>query len=131
MAGRGRPRTLRIGTCVRPLISLSISHPNASMPCTPARCGAPGDRRAPSPLVRASRSRIEPGLAEWDQNSPEYIPVEELKAANDPRWRALVDGHWDSDEDEETFRRRAIDAIESIIVDAIRASGSPPPATAV
>ncbi|MET0662367.1 MAG: histidine phosphatase family protein [Ilumatobacteraceae bacterium] len=81
-----------------------------------------------SPLLRAQETagpvaagqgvdvRIEPGLAEWDQNSPEYIPVEELKAANDPRWQAMVDGHWDSDEDEATFRRRAIDAIESIIV---------------
>ncbi len=81
-----------------------------------------------SPLARAQETaqpvaaaqglevRIEPGLAEWDQNSPEYIPVEELKAANDPRWQAMVDGHWDSDEDEETFRRRAIDSIESIIV---------------
>jgi hypothetical protein len=38
------------------------------------------------------------------------------KAANDPRWQAMVDGHWDSDEDEETFRRRTIESIESIIV---------------
>ena len=81
-----------------------------------------------SPLKRAQETagpvaasqgvdvRIEPGLAEWDQNSPEYIPVEELKAANDPRWQAMVDGVWDSDEDEAEFRRRTIDAIESIIV---------------
>ena len=60
--------------------------------------------------------RTEPGLAEWDQNSPEYIPVEELKAANDPRWQALVNGQWDSDEDEATFRQRTVEAIESIIV---------------
>ena len=32
------------------------------------------------------------------------------------RWQAMVDGHWDSDEDEATFRRRAIESIESIIV---------------
>lgn len=81
-----------------------------------------------SPLTRAQETarpvaagqgldvRTEPGLAEWDQNSPEYIPVEELKAANDPRWQALVNGEWDSDEDEATFRHRTIEAIESIIV---------------
>ena len=81
---------------------------------SPLTAGA-GDR----PPVAAGQGldvRIEPGLAEWDQNSPEYIPVEELKAANDPRWQALVDGQWDSDEDEATFRHRTIEAIESIIV---------------
>jgi aspartyl aminopeptidase len=31
-------------------------------------------------------------VAEWDRMASEYVPVEELKAANDPRWRALVAG---------------------------------------
>ena len=57
------------------------------------------------------------GVAEWDQNSAEYIPVEELKATNDPRWQAMLDGSWDSDESVEDFRDRTLIAIESIISD--------------
>ena len=70
---------------------------------------------APLAASRQLEVAIEPGLAEYDQNSPAYIPVEELKAANDPRWISLVDGTWDSDESEEEFRSRTIGAIESII----------------
>ena len=58
---------------------------------------------------------IEAGIAEFDQNSPEYIPVEELKAANDPRWIAMVEGTWESDETDTEFRARTIGSIESII----------------
>ena len=35
---------------------------------------------------------IEEDVAEWDRHSNEYIPVEELKRANDPRWQQLIDG---------------------------------------
>jgi len=56
-----------------------------------------------------------PGVAEWDQNSTEYIPVEELKATNDPRWQAMLDGTWDSDESKEEFRNRTLTSIETII----------------
>ena len=34
--------------------------------------------------------------------SPDYIPIEELKAANDPRYHAVIDGEWNS----ATRRRR-------------------------
>lgn len=60
---------------------------------------------------------VSPGLAEWDQNSPEYVPVEELRAANDPRWQALLNGEWESDESEEEFRARALGAVEAIVDD--------------
>ena len=60
---------------------------------------------------------ISPGVAEWDQNSPVYVPVEELKAANDPRWQAMLDGEWSSDESEEDFRARVLDAVETIVND--------------
>ena len=43
------------------------------------------------------------GLAEFDRNAPWYIPIEELKAADDPRWHAMIAGDWDLDPDE--FRR--------------------------
>jgi len=80
-----------------------------------------------SPLARARETaapladllgmeiRISPGVAEWDQNSPEYVPVEELKAANDPRWQAMLAGEWSSDESEDDFRARVLDSIETII----------------
>ena len=59
---------------------------------------------------------IEPDVAEYDKNSPEYVPVEELKATNDPRWLAMLDGIWEQDgEDEETFNARTVGAIERII----------------
>jgi len=82
-----------------------------------------------SPLARAQQTAApvastfgvdvltSPGVAEWDQNSPEYVPVEELKAANDPRWQAMLDGEWDSDESEDAFRERVITSMEAIIAD--------------
>ncbi|MGA0878500.1 MAG: histidine phosphatase family protein [Ilumatobacteraceae bacterium] len=56
------------------------------------------------------------GVAEFDRNSEWYVPVEELKAANDPRWRELIDGTWQgSDETEDQFVDRVVDTIETII----------------
>jgi len=82
-----------------------------------------------SPMARAKETaaplaellgmeiQISPGVAEWDQNSSEYVPVEELKAANDPRWQAMLAGEWSSDESEDDFRARVLDSIEAIIDD--------------
>lgn len=61
--------------------------------------------------------RESPGVAEWDQNSPEYVPVEELRAANDPRWQALLDGTWDSDEPEDEFHARVYSTVERIVAE--------------
>jgi 2,3-bisphosphoglycerate-dependent phosphoglycerate mutase len=56
-----------------------------------------------------------PGIAEWDQHSNEYIPVEELKAANDPRWLEMAKGGFSSDEIPEDFHNRVLESIEDII----------------
>ncbi len=72
---------------------------------------------APLAVALDIEIRISPGVAEWDQNSPEYIPVEELKAANDPRWHAMLAGEWSSDESEADFRARVLHSIEAIIDD--------------
>ena len=56
-----------------------------------------------------------PGIAEWDQHSNEYIPVEELKAANDPRWLEIAQGGFSSDEIPEEFHARVLESIETII----------------
>ena len=56
------------------------------------------------------------GVAEWDRNSSEYIPVEELKAAGDPRWHAMVRGEWTvHEESPEEFAARVIGSLEVII----------------
>jgi probable phosphoglycerate mutase len=56
-----------------------------------------------------------PGIAEWDQHANEYIPVEELKAANDPRWLEMAKGGFNSDEIPEDFHNRVLESIEDII----------------
>jgi 2,3-bisphosphoglycerate-dependent phosphoglycerate mutase len=55
------------------------------------------------------------GLAEFDRNAPWYIPIEELKAADDPRWHAMLAGEWDLDPDE--FQRSVVEAVDGIIAD--------------
>jgi probable phosphoglycerate mutase len=59
---------------------------------------------------------VEEGVAEWDRNSSHYVPVEELKAANDPRWHALVRGEWTvDDESPDEFRQRVVTTVERLI----------------
>lgn len=55
------------------------------------------------------------GVAEWDRHSNEYIPVEELKASNDPRWQEMVAGGWNSEEDQDEFKDRVVTSLEEII----------------
>ena len=56
------------------------------------------------------------GVAEYDKNSNQYVPVEELKAKNDPRWQEILRGEWTStDETEDEFIKRIVDSIEEII----------------
>jgi probable phosphoglycerate mutase len=61
--------------------------------------------------------QISPGVAEFDQHSSEYVPVEELKAANDPRWLAMLRGEWGGDESEAEFQARVLTAMNAIIAD--------------
>ena len=56
------------------------------------------------------------GVAEYDRHSNEYVPIEELKATNDPRWQEMLNGQWPpSDEAEDVFFERVITSIEEII----------------
>jgi 2,3-bisphosphoglycerate-dependent phosphoglycerate mutase len=55
-------------------------------------------------------------VAEYDRHSNEYVPVEELKAANDPRWKEMLDGGWSvAEETEQEFVDRVFRGIESIV----------------
>jgi probable phosphoglycerate mutase len=52
--------------------------------------------------------QVDDHLAEYDRDSASYIPIEELKAANDPRWNQLP-------ERPEEFQAEVVAAIERIV----------------
>jgi broad specificity phosphatase PhoE len=59
---------------------------------------------------------LENGIAEFDVNDPSYVPVEELRAANDPRWQALVRGDLlNAGVDPVAFRNRVVAGVEGIV----------------
>jgi probable phosphoglycerate mutase len=47
---------------------------------------------APLALRQGTTATVVEGLAEYDRHHHEYVPVEELKAAGDPRWRQMTEG---------------------------------------
>jgi probable phosphoglycerate mutase len=51
---------------------------------------------------------VDDGLAEYDREALSYIPIEELKAANDPRWKQLP-------ERPEDFVAVVVEAVERIV----------------
>lgn len=74
-------------------------------------------RATAAPLEQALglTAEIEPGIAEFDSGESSYVPVEELKAADDPRWRALVRGDaYSFGVDPVAFRARVVEAVERI-----------------
>jgi 2,3-bisphosphoglycerate-dependent phosphoglycerate mutase len=54
-------------------------------------------------------------VAEFDRMASDYVPVEELKAANDPRWQAMLAGEWGADETLDEFIARIVRGIERLI----------------
>ena len=76
-------------------------------------------RQTAQPLAESSgvEALVADGVAEFDRHSNEYIPVEELKAANDPRWQEMVSGQWSQDEDQAEFTDRVITTLEKIVND--------------
>ena len=59
-------------------------------------CASPLRRaiQTAEPLAEATGLEVQvvDGLAEWDRESSSYVPIEELRAANDPTWQALSTG---------------------------------------
>lgn len=75
-------------------------------------------RETAAPLEQAlgMTAEVEPGLAEFDSADSSYVPVEELKAAGDPRWQALMKGElYSRGVDPVAFRARVVDAVERIV----------------
>jgi probable phosphoglycerate mutase len=58
---------------------------------------------------------VDPGVAEWDKDANEYIPIEELKRTNDPRWQEMMAGGWSSQEQPQEFEDRVMSSLETII----------------
>ncbi|MEN9506932.1 MAG: hypothetical protein RI958_2858 [Actinomycetota bacterium] len=72
----------------------------------------------PLAVVQGRDIVIVDDVAEWDRNSTEYVPIEELKAANDPRWQAMVRGEWTvHEESPEQFRGRVVNRLEALVAD--------------
>jgi probable phosphoglycerate mutase len=78
-------------------------------------------RETAAPIAAAHGLEVEvvDGLVEFDVQADHYIPLDELKATNDPRWRAMVEGRWYTDDgmgdDPDRFRSRVLLAIDQII----------------
>jgi probable phosphoglycerate mutase len=54
-------------------------------------------RETAAPLASALgiEAVVDAGVSEYDADSDEYIPIEELRAAKDDRWYATIEGRWD------------------------------------
>lgn len=59
--------------------------------------------------------QIEPDVAEFDQHSSEYIPIEELKASGDPRLREFLLGEGEEFDDRDEFRARVLTSMQRIV----------------
>jgi probable phosphoglycerate mutase len=87
------------------------------------------DRVLSSPQLRAIETatpiaaahgldfEIVDGLVEYDVQADHYIPMEELRATNDPRLRDMAEGRWESFGGESTsvFRARIAKTMDEII----------------
>ena len=72
-------------------------------------------RQTAEPLAErlGQELRIEPGLDEYDYGEPEYVPIEELKEAGDPRWHELVSE--DAIPAPEAFMAQVVTGVDRII----------------
>lgn len=82
-----------------------------------------------SPMLRAQETAAPLGarlgvdvivdheLAEYDRDATSYVPLEELKASNDERWLAMVEGTFDADvgRDPKEFQAGVVAAIDHIV----------------
>jgi 2,3-bisphosphoglycerate-dependent phosphoglycerate mutase len=76
-------------------------------------------RETAAPIARAHGLdvRVVEGLVEYDAQSDSYIPMEELRATNDPHLAAMYEGRWEEfgGEPAETFRKRVAATVDEIV----------------
>ena len=72
---------------------------------------------APLAAARGLDAVVHEGVAEFDKDADSYVPMEELKAAGDPRWQEIVDGGYfgDGDLTPERFQATVVEAVEEVI----------------
>jgi broad specificity phosphatase PhoE len=106
LAGRGREQAARLVTAL-------AGDEVTALYTSPLRRA----RETAAPLEQALgvRAQVEPGIAEFDSGDSSYVPVEELKAAGDPRWEMLARGDlYSAGVDPVAFRARVVDAVQAI-----------------
>ena len=106
LAPRGKEQAERLVEALRPdrVDALYTS------PATRAR-----ETAAPLAAALGLEPVVEPGIAEFDAADPSYVPVEELRAAGDPRYEALLRGELYSPHvDPQEFRATVVAAVEAI-----------------
>jgi 2,3-bisphosphoglycerate-dependent phosphoglycerate mutase len=72
---------------------------------------------APVAEVHGLTVEVSDGLAEYDKESGEYIPVEQLRAENLPGWQDVLTGnvHRAAGVDPHEFRKEVVAAVEEIV----------------
>ena len=106
LADRGREQALRVADALR--------HDKIdALYSSPARRAL--ETAAPLAAALGVQPVLEPGIAEFDAADASYVPVEELRAAGDPRWHRLVAGDlYTAGVDPKAFRARVVEAVERI-----------------
>jgi len=74
-------------------------------------------RQTAEPLLaaRGFEVALEPRVAEFDQHSEVYVPLEQMKAEDPERWRAFVQGGYGDGIDFEGFCADVVNGVEEII----------------
>ncbi len=75
-------------------------------------------RETAAPLARALglTPEVDPGVSEYDADSGEYIPIEELRELKDHRWQAQIEGRWEDGTDPLQFQAEiVVPAIDTIV----------------
>jgi probable phosphoglycerate mutase len=72
---------------------------------------------APIARVHGLDVQVVEGLIEYDARSDAYIPMEELRANDDPQLVAMYEGRWEElgAEPVETFRKRVATTVDEIV----------------
>lgn len=72
---------------------------------------------APLAAARGLEAVVTDGVAEFDRDADSYVPMEELKAAGDPRWHQIVEGGYFGNGDlaPEQFQATVVSAVEGVI----------------
>jgi len=74
-------------------------------------------RQTAEPLLEARDLELllEPRVAEFDQHSDTYVPLEQMKAEDPERWRAFVQGGYGEGIDFESFCADVVNGLEEIV----------------